>query len=115
MRDQDAETNHRKIQDFFQRLVGDRCRVHLEFELLEPEEEVDPPPTLEEMANVLAKNIDKCRRQGQASMLLQLLQTKFGLADGSLEERAHGAQSEQLLEWAKRILSADRLEDVFKD
>ncbi len=111
---QEAGANRRKIQDFFQRIVGDKYRVHLEFELVKPEEEVAPPWTLEETENVLAENIDRCRRQGQASMLLQLLQTKFGLVDGSLEERVHGAQSGQLLEWANRVLNADRLEDVFE-
>jgi hypothetical protein len=68
---------------------------------------------------LLAENIDRWNRElreegrqegiqeGEARMLLQLLRLKFGSG-------VHSAEADRLLEWGKRVLSAELLEDVFQ-
>jgi hypothetical protein len=54
-------------------------------------------------------------RQGEASMLLRLLQRRFGVLPGWATERVTSADSPALEEWSLRILDAGRLEDVVGD
>jgi hypothetical protein len=91
-----------------------------------PEEVAAEPPTLEEFETMLAESIDRWnrelreegrqegRQEGEALMLLQLLRLKFGPLESEVEEQVRSADVDQLLEWGKRVLSADLLEDVFK-
>ena len=48
-------------------------------------------------------------------MVLQLLRLKFGPLDPETEERVHSADADRLLGWSERILTAESLEDVFRD
>ncbi len=53
-------------------------------------------------------------QQGEATILMLLLEEKFGSA--ALEahrERIAAAQPEELLQWSKRILSAETPETIF--
>ena len=43
------------------------------------------------------------------------LQLKLGLFDDAVQERIEKADSETLLRWADRVLTADNLSDVFGD
>ncbi len=58
--------------------------------------------------------IEKGVKQGEAMMLLALLQEKFGpdTAD-AYRERITAAEPEQLLQWSIRILSAETPETIF--
>jgi hypothetical protein len=47
-------------------------------------------------------------------MLLRQLQLKFGPLGSEVEERVRSADADSLLEWSRRILSADTLDDIFK-
>jgi hypothetical protein len=72
---------------------------------------------------MLAESIDrwnrelqeKSYREGEARMLLRQLRLKFGPLDAATEERVRSADADRLLEWGDRILSAERLEDLFQD
>jgi len=54
------------------------------------------------------------RRQGEARMLLGQLEARFGSLPAPTRERVEGAESETLLRWSKRLLSARRLEEVLE-
>jgi hypothetical protein len=51
--------------------------------------------------------------EGEAKVVLRLLDRKFGPLDDSALTRIRSATADQLLEWADRVLRADRLEEVF--
>jgi predicted transposase YdaD len=55
------------------------------------------------------------RQEGEALVLLRLLRRKFGPVDPGIEERLRSADADRLLEWSERVLSAERVEDVFQD
>jgi flagellar biosynthesis/type III secretory pathway protein FliH len=93
--------------------------------------------TLEELETMLAENIDRWNRQireegmeegllkgreegrqegrqeGEARVLLRLLRLKFGPLASETEERVRSADADRLLEWSERVLTAERLQDVF--
>ena len=53
------------------------------------------------------------RQEGEAKVLLRQLERKFGPLDAQTRTRVLSANTDRLLEWADRILLADRLEQVF--
>ncbi|HEV2855511.1 MAG TPA: DUF4351 domain-containing protein [Thermoanaerobaculia bacterium] len=55
----------------------------------------------------------EARQEGEARMLLRLLRLKFGPPSPEVEERVRTADADRLLEWGDRVLTAERLEDVF--
>ena len=60
------------------------------------------------------KGIEKGRQEGEAALLLRLLERKFGRLDAQTRRRVRGADAERLLDWGERMLTAERLEDVFE-
>lgn len=54
------------------------------------------------------------RQEGEAALLLRLLERKFGRLDPQTRKRVQGADAERLLDWGERVLTAERLEDVFE-
>ena len=54
-------------------------------------------------------------QEGEALMVLRLLHVKFGPLDPEIEDRVRSADSERLLEWAGRILTAGSLQEVLRD
>ena len=52
---------------------------------------------------------------GEAKVLLRQIDRKYGtqLAAAAYRERIEGADAETLLLWSDRILSAERIEDLF--
>jgi predicted transposase YdaD len=91
------------------------------------EEEVSATLTLEELETMLAESIDRWnreireegreegRQEGEAQLLLRLLRLKFGPLDSEIEERVRSADAIRLLEWGERVLTAESLQDVFRD
>ena len=58
--------------------------------------------------------IEKGVKQGEAIILLAQLQEKFGPDTvDAYRERVTAAESEELLQWSKRILSAETAETIF--
>ncbi|MES1245516.1 MAG: DUF4351 domain-containing protein [Acidobacteriota bacterium] len=56
----------------------------------------------------------KGRQEGEDLLLLQQLRWKFGSLTPEVEERVRSAEADRLLEWGRRILSAEQLKDVFQ-
>ena len=99
------------------------------------EKEVFGILTLEEIETVLAERIDRWNRELQekgrqeglqegrqegrqeaaAQVLLRQLRLKFGPLAPEVEERVRSTDADQLLEWSERILTAQHLEEVFRD
>jgi hypothetical protein len=95
------------------------------------EDQIPETLTLEDFRTMLAENIDRWNRElreegrqeglqeglqkGEAQILLRLLSLKFGPLDSETEGRVRSADSDRLLQWSGRVLTAGRLEDVFRD
>ena len=54
-------------------------------------------------------------QQGEAKVLLRQVERKFGPLAETQRQRILAASPDTLLEWAERLLSADRWEEVVKD
>ncbi len=61
------------------------------------------------------KYVVEGRQEGEAELLLRLLERKFGLLDPKTRSRVRSADAERLLNWGERVLAAERLEDVFEN
>jgi predicted transposase/invertase (TIGR01784 family) len=61
----------------------------------------------------LQEGLQKGLQKGEANFLLGLLERKFGRLDPQTRKRVKSADSERLLDWGLRVLTAERLEDVF--
>lgn len=61
----------------------------------------------------LQKGLQEGRLEGRAEVLLRQLSLKFGPLSPEAEERVRAADSDRLLEWSERILTAEHLPDVF--
>jgi predicted transposase/invertase (TIGR01784 family) len=57
--------------------------------------------------------LEEGRREGEAALLLRLIERKFGSLDARTRKRVRAANPERLLDWGERLLTAERLEDVF--
>ncbi len=55
------------------------------------------------------------RKEGEAAVLLRQITLKFGPPKRTLETRIKSADSDQLLEWAERVLGAETLDDIFEN
>ena len=53
------------------------------------------------------------RKEGESTVLLKQLARKFGTIDAEFQGRIAEADSEQLLNWAERILTSDNINEVF--
>jgi predicted transposase/invertase (TIGR01784 family) len=90
-------------------------------------EETSVNLTLEEIETMLAENIDRWnreiwedgrkegRQEGEADLVLRQLRLKFGPLEPDVEDRVRSADADRLLEWGERILTAESLQDVFRD
>ena len=51
-------------------------------------------------------------QEGEATILLRLMERKFGTVPENLRERIEQADADTLLDWSERILTAEIPEDV---
>jgi len=82
---------------------------------------------LEEFKVMLEKRVEEWNRelreegrrvglkQGEATLLLRQIEHKFGRVDAKTRKGVKSADAKCLLDWGKRVLTAERLEDVFKN
>lgn len=89
-----------------------------------PEAEVPELEDLQEVRSMLAERVKEWERQWMrkglqegrqevgAEFLLRLLDRKFGPLDAGIRQRIAQADTERLLEWGERVLTAERVEDV---
>ena len=61
------------------------------------------------------KGQEEGQRKGEAMLLLRQAEKKFGAVPTHLRDRIESASSRQLLEWSERILTAERIDQVFVD
>ena len=52
-------------------------------------------------------------QQGESAMLFRLLERKFGQVSEEVKQKIESADSDTLLEWGEKILSASTMYDVF--
>ena len=62
--------------------------------------------------DVLAEGIQEGRQEGESAMLLRQIALKFGPPDPSILHRIETADTDTLLRWAERILTATTLDEV---
>ncbi|WP_022947228.1 RpnC/YadD family protein [Methylohalobius crimeensis] len=53
-------------------------------------------------------------QQGEAAILLRLIERKYGAEAAACREQVLQADAETLLVWSERVLSADTLDEVFR-
>ena len=53
-------------------------------------------------------------RQGEATLLLRLIELKFGAASEAVIRQIREADADTLLKWSERILTAETLTDVIE-
>ena len=61
----------------------------------------------------LEKGLEQGIEKGEAEVLLRQLERKFGEVPPEYRQRIAEADSDQLLAWAERILTAESVDDVF--
>jgi hypothetical protein len=59
--------------------------------------------------------IQQGQQHGQVEFLLHLLELKFGEVPASIRHRIEKADPDTLLQWSGRILTANTLDEVFRD
>ena len=102
-------------------------------------EAVSAKRTLEEVETMLAESIDRWkreireegreeglqegrqkglqegRREEGARLVLRQLRLKFGALEPAIESRVRSADADRLLEWGERVVTAESLQDIFRD
>jgi len=53
------------------------------------------------------------RKEGEAAILLRLIALKFGSPTEEVRARIEEADADMLLDWSARILTAERVDDIF--
>ena len=54
-------------------------------------------------------------QQGEAELLLRQLEWRFGTIDKTVRKRISATDAQTLLIWGERILTAQSVDEVFKD
>ena len=60
----------------------------------------------------IAQGVEQGVQQGEAAVLLRLIERKFGPPSAPVRKRIVEADAETLLTWSERILTADTIEAV---
>ena len=60
------------------------------------------------------QGIEQGMQQGKGGFLMDLLKYKFHNIPENYHQRLSAANSEELLHWGKRVLTAESLEEVFE-
>jgi len=68
----------------------------------------------EALAEGLEQGLTQGREEGRAEILLKLLGMKFGPLSEENESWIRSADSDTLLKWSERVLSATTLDDIFR-
>jgi predicted transposase YdaD len=62
----------------------------------------------------LQEGLQEGRQEGEAAILLRLITLKFGPPAEAVRSRIAAADADTLLEWSARILTAERVDDLFE-
>jgi len=63
----------------------------------------------------LQEGLQEGRQEGEAKVVLRQLRLKFGPLPPEIEEQVCSEDADRLLEWSERVLTAERLQDVFRN
>lgn len=63
----------------------------------------------------MAKGLQQGLQQGEASMLLRLMERRFGSLDEAIRQKLQSADAETLLRWGDRLLTAHSAEEMLQD
>lgn len=61
------------------------------------------------------KGMQQGVQQGALDLLLDQLETKFGSLSSDLRTRLEHADINQIRQWSRKILSAEKLSDIFSN
>lgn len=61
----------------------------------------------------LQEGLQEGERKGEGKVLLRQLEKKFGRVDANVRTRIEEAQTDELLEWAERLVVAETLDEIF--
>ena len=61
------------------------------------------------------QGLQQGRQEGEASLLLRLMELRFGNVDDVIRKKLQAADAETLLHWGERLLNAASPEDVLTD
>nr|WP_296747775.1 hypothetical protein [Thioalkalivibrio sp.] len=106
-----------RVLDWMLRLPED---LELEFreELIAFEEETQMPyVTSVERIGIqkgLEQGLQRGRQEGEAAILLRQIALKFGRPSEGVRARIEAADADTLLDWSARILTAERVDDLFQ-
>jgi flagellar biosynthesis/type III secretory pathway protein FliH len=67
------------------------------------------------MEQGMEKGMEKGVQKGEATLLLRLMELRFGSLDETIRNRLQTADAETLLRWGDRVLSATSAEDALRD
>ena len=92
-----------------------------EYRPLMPDAEIPDMESLQEARTMLAERVkdwtkqwrEEGRQEGELAILRKQLEHKFGSLDAQTQRRIAAADSDQLLTWAERVLTAEKIEDMF--
>ena len=59
------------------------------------------------------QGIQQGMQQGESTMLVRQIERKFGQVSKEVKQKIGAADSDTLLEWGEKILSASTLDDIF--
>jgi len=102
-----------RVLDWMLRLPEDLDREFRE-ELIAFEEETQMPYVTSVERIGIQKGLEQGRKQGEAAMLLRQMALKFGPPSEEVRARIEAADADTLLDWSARILTAERVEDIFR-
>jgi hypothetical protein len=102
-----------RVLDWMLRLPEDLEREFMD-ELTAFEEKEHMPYVTSAERIGIQKGLEQGRKQGEAAMLLRLIALKFGPPSEDVRERIEAAGADTLLDWSARILTAERVEDIFQ-
>ena len=60
----------------------------------------------------IQQGMQRGKQEGEAVMLLRLLQLKFGEVPPEIRQEIERADAQTLLQWSERVLTASRIEQV---
>ena len=71
------------------------------------------PEEVKLMSNFAQRHEQKGVQKGEAVMLLRLIETKFGKPNADIRQRVQEADSQHLLQWSERILTAHNIDELW--
>jgi len=102
-----------RVLDWILRLPEDLEREFMD-ELTAFEEKEHMPYVTSAERIGIQKGLEQGRKQGEAAILLRQIALKFGPPSEDVRERIEAADADTLLDWSARILTAERVEDIFQ-